>query len=96
MKQPELTLRSPINPYLVMLTAIVLPGMGQVLNHAAKRGMTMLFFMILLGFVTNQLASPDVSIIGKFAGGIFIYALSVMDAYMRARYRWEYYKKQFI
>ena len=51
------------------------------------RGFTMLLFMLILGAVTYNLASPDVSIVGHLAGGLFIYALSIMDAYMWARYR---------
>jgi hypothetical protein len=30
--------------------------------------------------------------VGKLAGGIFIYALSIMDAYYWAKYRWELFK----
>jgi len=30
--------------------------------------------------------------VGKLAGGIFIYALSIMDAYYWAKYRWEHFK----
>lgn len=86
-KQPQ-----PWHPYLVLLVAIILPGVGQVLNNAPMRGLTMVFFMLVLGVVTFQLASPDVSVIGQFAGGIFIYALSVIDAYLWAKVRYQVYK----
>jgi len=82
-KQPRLW-----HPYLVLFVAIILPGVGQVLNNAPLRGLTMVFFMLVLGVVSFNLASPDVSVIGQFAGGIFIYALSVMDSYLWARVRW--------
>ncbi len=86
--QPETNTVRPWHPYLVLLIAIILPGVGQVLNQAPMRGLTMLFFMLVLGVVTFNLAGPDISIIGQFAGGLFIYALSVMDAYLWARIRW--------
>lgn len=89
MKQPSRLLQAPVHPYLVLLIAIVLPGVGQVVNHNPMRGLTMLFFMLVLGVVTYQMAAPGISVIGQFAGGIFIYALSIMDAYMWARIRWE-------
>lgn len=89
MKQPSALLQGAVHPYLVLLIAIVLPGVGQVVNHNPMRGLTMLFFMLVLGVVTYQLAAPGISVIGQFAGGIFIYALSIMDAYMVARIRWE-------
>lgn len=73
---------------LVLLVAIILPGVGQVLNQSPMRGLTMVFFMLVLGGVTFNMASPGVSVIGQFAGGLFIYALSVMDAYLWAKVRW--------
>lgn len=82
-KQPR-----PWHPYLVLFTAIMLPGVGQVVNNTPLRGLTMVFFMLVLGVVSFNLASPGVSIVGQFAGGIFIYAVSVLDAYLWARVRW--------
>ena len=32
-------------------------------------------------------AAPDPSIIGKFAGGIFVWAMAILDAYKTARLR---------
>lgn len=51
----------PVHPYLVLLVAILLPGVGQVLNHAPIRGLMMVFFMMVLGVITFNLAAPDVS-----------------------------------
>lgn len=84
----EVKQRRPWHPYLVLFTAIMLPGVGQVVNNTPLRGLTMVFFMLVLGMVSFNLASPGVSVVGQFAGGIFIYALSVMDAYLWARVRW--------
>jgi hypothetical protein len=85
--------RPPLRPYLVLLIAILLPGVGQVLNNTPSRGLMLLFFMLMLGVVTFNLAGPEISVVGKFSGGIFIYALSVMDAYYWSRYRWECFKR---
>lgn len=84
--------RPPLRPHLVLLVALLLPGVGQVLNNTPSRGLMMLFFMLMLGVITFNLAGPEISVIGKFAGGIFVYAISVMDAYYWARYRWERFK----
>ncbi len=78
---------APTNPYLVLAAATLLPGTGQVLNRAPMRGLTFLFFMLLLGGFTLLTAAPDVSIIGKLSGGIFVYAMSIFDAYKTARIR---------
>ena len=89
-KQP--TQKPPLNPYIVLLVSILLPGVGHVLINQAKRGMTMLFFMISLGWVTYHLTTPQHSFLGRHAAGLFVYAMSIPDAYRQARYRREYYR----
>lgn len=86
----------PVNPLLVLAAAIVLPASGQVINREPVRGLIFIFFILLLGGFTLQTAAPDVSIVGKLAGGIFVYAISIFDAYKRARIRhevWSYASK---
>ena len=77
----------PLPEWQVLVAAIVLPGMGQVLNGQPRRGLLMDFYMVLLAFVTYALADPDRSLAGKLAGGLFVYATSVMDAYRTAALR---------
>lgn len=84
--------KKPIGPWLVLASAIVLPGTGQVLNREPVRGLIFLFFILLLGGFTLKTAAQDVSVIGKFAGGIFVWAMSLFDAYKRARIRLEVWK----
>jgi hypothetical protein len=85
-------IKAPLAPILVLLIAILLPGMGQVINNTPVKGLVMISFMIILGMITFNLAQPHISMVGKLAGGIFIYALSVMDAYYWAKYRLERFK----
>ncbi|MDZ4093593.1 MAG: hypothetical protein U1D35_01625 [Paracoccaceae bacterium] len=84
----------PPNPYLVLAAALVLPGTGQVLNREPGRGLMFLFFILLLGGFTLKTAALDVSLVGKFAGGIFVYAMAVFDAYKRARVRVEVWRHE--
>lgn len=77
----------PMNPHLVLAIATVLPGMGQVANRQPVRGLIFVFFILLLGAFTLKTAAPDVSIVGKLAGGIFVWAMSMIDAYKTARIR---------
>ena len=79
----------PINPYAVLAAALVLPGTGQVLNGTPQRGLMFLFFMILLGWVSLHVMPAHASFVGRAIGGVFIYGLSVIDAYKHARIRHE-------
>jgi hypothetical protein len=84
--------RRPIHPYWVLLAAILLPGGGHVLLGVPRRGLIMQLFMISLGWLTWHMTTPQHSLVGRLAGGLFIYALSVLDAYRTARLRWAVYQ----
>lgn len=77
----------PPHPRLVLAVAALLPGMGQVLNRQPLRGLTFLFFILLLGAFTLKTAAPEVSFVGKMSGGLFVWAMAMIDAYKTARIR---------
>lgn len=81
-------MKTPPNPYLVLAVAIVLPGVGQVLNRQPVRGLFFVFFIILLSAFTLKTADPSVSFVGKISGGLFVWAMAILDAYKVARVRW--------
>lgn len=84
--------RKPWPPLLVLAAAIVLPGSGQVINRQPVRGLIFVFFILLLGGMTLVTASPDVSVVGKFAGGLFVWSMAILDAYKWARVRMALYE----
>ncbi|AGK58823.1 hypothetical protein HYPDE_35758 [Hyphomicrobium denitrificans 1NES1] len=86
--------RKPINPYLVLALAIVLPGMGHVAIGQQQRGFMFAMFTLLLALLTWQIAPPDRSMIGRSALGLFVWALSIPDAYRLARVNWETWKRK--
>ena len=79
----------PINPYLVLAAGLVFPGAGHVILGQAPRGLMFLFFTLILGWVSLRLMPETASFFGRHAGGIFIYGISVLDAYKIARIRYE-------
>lgn len=83
----------PPNPHAVLALAAVLPGMGQVLNRQPLRGLVFVFFVILLGGFTLKTAGPDISFIGKISGGLFVWAMAMMDAYRTAALRRAVYER---
>jgi hypothetical protein len=76
----------PLNPYLV-LAASVIPGAGHVWLGQAQRGLMWLFFTIILGWVSTKLIPGEMSFFSRHVGGIFIYGLSILDAYKIAKLR---------
>lgn len=77
--------KKPVNPRLVLLAAIMVPGAGHLLLGKQVRGAYFLFFSIVLGWLTTKIAPEQASFIGRHAGGFFIYALSLPDAYRIAK-----------
>ena len=77
----------PINPYLVLALAVILPGAGHVAAGDPRRGLSFALFVMLFGILTYMTTTPEQSFLGRHAGGLFIWALSIPDAYCRARMR---------
>lgn len=78
---------TPVHP-LKVLAAALIPGAGHVLLGQAQRGLTFLFFMVVLGWVSYRLMPETATFIGRHIGGVFIYGISILDAYRTARLRW--------
>jgi hypothetical protein len=77
--------KSP-NPRLVLLASLV-PGAGHVLLGQAQRGLMFVFFTVILGWISLKLMPESASFIGRHIGGVFIWGMSIIDAYRMARSR---------
>ncbi|MFZ5791751.1 MAG: hypothetical protein ACOY3L_13750 [Pseudomonadota bacterium] len=86
--------KPPFHPYLVLAIAILLPAVGQIFNGDSKRAFMFAFSILSLGWISYHLTTPEHSFLGRYAGGIFVYCVSVLDAYRIARLRWEMWHKQ--
>jgi hypothetical protein len=85
-------LKKPRSVRFVTLMAFVLPGSGQVFNGAPARGVIFQFGMVMGGFITYQLTTPETSPLGRMAGGLLVYVFSIVDANGIAKLRikaWE-------
>ena len=91
---PDPAAYRPLHPYLVLLVAILLPGVGQVVNNTPARGLMMVFSILVLGWISYHLTTPEHSLLGRYSGGIFVYAISVLDAYRWARYRSSFFARK--
>lgn len=84
--------QKPVNPYIVLVAALLVPGAGHVIQGKPQRGLMFLFFTIILGWVSLRLMPDTSSLVGRHIGGVFIYGMSVIDAYRLARINWETWK----
>ncbi len=48
-----------------------------------------LFFTIILGWASTHVMPETASFFGRHIGGIFIYGMSIIDAYKWSRVKWE-------
>ena len=78
-----------MNPHAVLALAILFPGAGHVAVGQAARGFCFLLFAILFMVLSYLTTTPEHSFVGRHAGGFFIWALSITDAYRLARIRHE-------
>ena len=84
--------REPINPYVVLGLALIMPGGGHVALRQPFRGLGFAFFSLLLAMLSWHTTTPDQSFIGRSAGGLFVWAMSIPDAYRIARTNYEAWK----
>jgi hypothetical protein len=88
-----MTEKAPIHPWVVLALAIALPGMGHVAVGQPQRGLGFAFFTLLLALLTWHTTSADISFIGRSAAGLFVWALSIPDAYRIARTNYELWRR---
>ncbi len=74
------------NPYFVWLLRSSCPVWGTC-SSAAETWLTMQMFMILMAMITWHLTTPEQSLVGRLAGGLFVYAMSIPEAYRMAKLR---------
>ncbi|MFT3732362.1 MAG: hypothetical protein QM780_13250 [Hyphomicrobium sp.] len=78
-----------LNPYVVLALAILAPGAGHVAIGEPQRGLRFAFLTLLLAVVTWHFSTPEQSFVGRAAAGLFVWALSIPDAYRLARMKYE-------
>lgn len=70
---------SKITRILILICAAIIPGSGHVILKKPVRGLMLVFWMLALGFISYKLTDESISIVGRYAGGIFVYILSLLE-----------------
>jgi hypothetical protein len=68
-------------PPFIVFCASLIPGAGHVLLGQPQRGLMFIFFMTILGWISLKLMPENASFVGRHIGGVFIWGMSVIDAY---------------
>jgi hypothetical protein len=82
----------PFHPNTILALAILSPGVGHVALGQPQRGFGFALFSILFALFCWHTTTPEHSFIGRTAGGLFVWALSIPDAYKIARERYEVWR----
>lgn len=86
--------RTPWHPYAILALATVLPGAGHVALGLPYRGLGFAFFALLMALFSWHTTTPEHSFVGRAAGGLFVWALSIPDAYKIARLQYELWRRR--
>lgn len=68
-----------------VLASFIIPGSGYVLLARPMRGLVMVFWMIIFGYITFHLTSQHISMLGRYAGGIAVWVISILEVYQITR-----------
>ena len=72
---------------MLLLVASLVPGAGHVWLGQAQRGLMFIFFMTILGWISTKIMPESASFVGRHIGGVFIWGMSIIDAYRINRRR---------
>lgn len=64
---------------LIIISAMIIPGSGHVILKKSVRGLMLVFWMLAMGYITYNITDESISIIGRYAGGLLVYILSVLE-----------------
>jgi len=64
-----------------VMAAFLVPGSGYVLLSRPMRGLVMIFWMCIFGYITFQLSPTNISLIGRYSGEIAVWVISVLEVY---------------
>ncbi|MCX8254395.1 MAG: hypothetical protein OTI36_10475 [Beijerinckiaceae bacterium] len=73
-----------MHPKLVLLLACLAPGLGHAALGRWSRAVGFAAFTQFFAALTWKLAPHDRSLVGRTAAGLFVWALSIPDAYRSA------------
>lgn len=65
----------------IIILSLIVPSSGYILLNRHVRGMIMLIWMMVMGFITYQLTDEGISFIGRYSGGFAVWIISVIECH---------------
>lgn len=87
-KHPKLEMSSKFKVWIVVLMSLIMPSFGYVVLGKSSRGLMMLLWMFLFGYITFQLTSSDISVVGRFSGAFGVWTISIVEIHRMAKKIW--------
>lgn len=63
----------------IFLCSLLIPGSGFVLLGKPARGLMYVVWILFFGYLTYHFTASNISLIGRFSGGIAVWALSLVE-----------------
>lgn len=63
----------------MIVSAMIIPGSGHVVLGKPVRGLLLVFWMFVFGYITFHLTIPEISLVGRWSGGIAVWFLSMLE-----------------
>ncbi len=70
---------SSIIKWAPLLAAIIVPGSGHVILNKPLRGLFYILWIFMFGFITFKITGENISLIGRWSGGIAVWVFSVIE-----------------
>jgi hypothetical protein len=64
---------------ITLICAFIIPGSGHVILGKPGRGLLFVAWILFFGFITYQITSKNISLVGRFSGGLAIWVFSILE-----------------
>jgi len=81
-------MNNKLKVFAVVMLSMVMPASGYVLLGKSVRGLMMLMWMFMFGYITYKLTTVDISLIGRLSGGLGVWTISIVEIHKLAKKTW--------
>lgn len=65
--------------FIIVISAMIVPGSGYVILGKPMRGFLIICWMFVFGYITFNLTTEQISLVGRFSGAFAVWILSILE-----------------